>query len=614
MNEKVIHSLRLLLPTRSWMLSLNGAKLRRDASAGFTNAAIVLPQGVAYAVIAGLPPQYGLFTAMVTPIVAAIWGSSMIMVSGPTTAISAVLFATISGIAVPGTPEYIQIALTLTVLVGLFQIAAGLMRLGVLISFISHSVMVGFTAAAALLIGVSQSGNIVGVDIGDAEGAFDKISTAFQRIEHFSPTALMLSVSTFLSIFLFSKLNPKLPAYFFALVLGSILGWLVDAKSQGIQMFGALPSVVPEFVAPEFDFVMLSTLAPGAATVAFIGLLEAISIGRAFSIRRGEKYDSNQEIVGQGMSNFVGGFFQAYAGSGSFTRSALNAESGAVTPMSAIFAAIFLLMLLLVVSPLVTHVPVPVMGGIIVYVAIKLINVSEIKHILINSPSDTVIFAVTFLSGIATHLDTAVVVGVIASLLVFLRQSSNPFLAILAPAIEKGQRSFRNVRLYDLPECPQVRVQRMEGPLFFGSVEQLESAFEKVNNGAPAQKIKVFSLKGVGKLDLAGADFLINQIKEARRQGGDFHIVAMYPSLLRALQLMHVVEELGTKNLHVAKGHAIMAATEQVDPQICATCSLRVFSECRDKPAPPGYTQASQPKIINKSSDQTGASKKDEEN
>lgn len=597
MHNRILHIFSTFSPIRPWMGILTRESIGKDAIAGFTNAAIVLPQGVAFAVIAGLPPEYGLYTAMITPIIAAIWGASMIMVSGPTTAISAVMFATLSSIAPPGTPDYVTLALTLTILVGLFQIVAGLMRLGALISFISHSVMVGFTAAAAVLIAVSQISNAFGIERG-GEGVIERVVHVVGNSHQLNPIAAVLAFATFLSVFLISKLNRRLPAYFLALVFGSALGWLLNASESGIAMFGALPSVIPSFSVPDFDLEMLSTLAPGAATVAFIGLLEAISIGRAFAIRRGEKYDSNQEIVGQGLSNAVGGFMQAYAGSGSFTRSGLNAESGACTPLSAIFAAVFLLALLSVVSPWVTYVPVPVMAGIIMYVAFKLIHVVEIKHILDNSPSDTLILGVTFLTGIVTHLDTAIVVGVITSLCVFLRQSSAPFVAVLAPALEKGQRSFRNVQLYDLPECPQIRVQRMEGPLFFGSVEQLEAEFEKVEKHAPDQKIKVFSLKGVGKLDLAGADFLIHQIREAREAGGDFHIVAMYPSLLRALGRMHVIEELGDENLHVAKGHAILAATEQVDPDICKKCKFRVFSECVRKPAPPGFSPEGTAKVI----------------
>lgn len=595
-KDKLLHSIMLLSPRRPWMSHVTTQSLRSDAIAGLTNAAIVLPQGVAFAVIAGLPPEYGLYAAMVTPVVAAIWGSSMVMVSGPTTAISAVIFATISSIAPPGTDQYVAIALSLTILVGCFQLAAGLLRLGGPISFISHSVMVGFTSAAAVLIAISQLGNATGLTV-QGKGVLDRVLQIAPDIHSANIAAVFLSAATFIAILVSQRLDKRLPAYFIALIFGSILGWLISAPAYGIAMFSELPSIAPAFSVPQLDPQFLSSLAPGAATVALIGLLEAISIGRTFAIRRGEKYDTNQEIVGQGMSNLVGGFFQAYAGSGSFTRSGLNAESGARTPLSAIFAAVFLFFMLVLTAPLVTYIPVPVMGGVIIAVAFKLINTVEIRRIL-KSRSETMVLAGTFITGIVTQLDIAIVVGVITSLMVFLKQSSNPFVSVLAPAVEKGQRSFRNVDLYDLPECPQIRVLRMEGPLFFGSVEQLDAEFERVGRYRSEQKIQVFSLKGIGRLDLAGADFLIKQVRDARRAGGDFHLVGMYPSLLRRLHSMHVLKVLGESNLHVSKGHAIAAAADQVDPAFCAGCTLRVFSECRSKPAPDGLSADSQTRVI----------------
>ena len=570
------------------MAEISVETTKSDLLAGFTNAAIVLPQGVAFAVIAGLPPQYGLYTAMITPIIAALWGSSMVMVSGPTTAISAIMFATLVQLFPPETPEYISAALVLTVIVGAFQILAGLLRVGAVISFISHSVMVGFTAAAALLIGTSQLGNMLGLTTESSHSLFGVFFHVVSHAADIDPLAVFLSTVTFLSVAVFSRVGRKLPNYFMALVFVSILGWVLRAEDAGIAMFGAIPSIVPVVTVPHFNLALVSQLAPGAATVAFIGLLEAVSIGRSFALRREEKYDANQEIIGQGMSNFVAGFFQAYAGSGSFTRSALNVDSGARTPMSAVFSAVILLILLLLLSPLATYVPVPVMAGIIAYVAVRLVSVDEIRHILSNSPSESLILILTFVAGVATRLEVAVVVGVIASLFVFLRHSATPHLSVLGPALDEGRRTLRNVKFYGLPECPQIHIQRIEGALFFGSVDQVGAEFEANEIQAPDQKIKVCILAGGGRLDLSGADFLIRQIKTARRKGGDFHIVAIYGATLAALRSMHVLDVLGEDNLHMTKGDALAAVAGQVDQDICATCRLRVFLECGNKRKPHG--------------------------
>jgi sulfate permease, SulP family len=273
-----------------------------------------VPQGVAFAIIAGLPPEYGLYTAMVTAVIAAWWGSSFVMVSGPTTAISAVVFTTLSAAAIPGTPPYVALALALTIVVGCIQLAAGLARLGGLIAFISHSVIVGFTAAAALLIASSQLAGALGLEVARGGGVVERIARVAAVAQDANPIALGISALTLGSIVLLQRLHRRLPAYLIALALGALAAWAVGAGSAGIAFFAPLPSITPQFGVPRPDVSLMIDLLPGAAAIAFIGLLEAISIGRAFSLKRGEDYDANQEIVGQGLSNIVGGFLQAYAG------------------------------------------------------------------------------------------------------------------------------------------------------------------------------------------------------------------------------------------------------------------------------------------------------------
>ena len=368
-------------PVRPWFQQVNQATLKADLVAGLTNAAIVLPQGVAFAIIAGLPPGYGLYTAMFTAVVAALWGASLIMVSGPTTAISAVLFSTLVPFAQPGSELFVMLALTLTIMIGLLQIIAGVARLGGLIAFISHSVIVGFTAAAALLIAASQLGPSLGIETERGGGVVERIWRVIGQIDEMSPIACAIAALTLGSIVISQSISRRIPAYLIALLVGAAAGQLLGAEANGIKMFTALPSVIPSFGVPLPSLAQAVDLIPGALAIAVVGLLEAISIGRAFAARRDEPYDSNQEIVGQGLSNFFGGFLNCYAGSGSFTRSGLNAESGAQTPLSAIFAAAWLMLMLLLLAPMVVYIPVPAMGGIILFVAWKLINFAEIRHI-----------------------------------------------------------------------------------------------------------------------------------------------------------------------------------------------------------------------------------------
>jgi len=569
------------IPDYSWVMQMNGRKAFSDTYAGFINAALVLPQGVAFATIAGLPPVYGLYTAMITGLIAAIFGSSMIMISGPATAISAVLFATLSNFAVPETAHYIQLAFMLTIMVGVFQIAAGLGGLGSLVTFVSHSVMTAFTAAAAVLIAVSQVAGTIGIDVERGGNIVERLIQLGAHVTETNTLALIISGVTLVIAVLSQKLFPKLPGFLIALVGGSLLAWLIDAGSKGVSMVGALPPLALEFTPPTGVLSDIGSLAPGAAAIALVGLLEAISIGRAFAVRRKEQFDPNQEMIGQGLSNFVGGFFQCFVGSGSFTRSGLNATMGASTPLSGITASLFLGLILLFVAPLVAYIPTPAMSGLIMLVAWRLIDVKEITHIMTSKSPEMVILLLTLTAGLLVQLDFAIYVGVIASLCVFIYDSAHPVLPITVPVVSaSGERKFRDAETHNLEQCPQLVTFRLDGPLYFGSVEHVERKIKEMRKKRPKQIHMVFYLKGVGKIDLAGADLLIETIREVKSKGGSFRIVALFPPLISSLRKFHVIEELGEDHLFNSKGEAITDATKDLDRRICKACLRDVFLEC----------------------------------
>ncbi|MES0884923.1 SulP family inorganic anion transporter [Roseibium sp. SCP14] len=574
-----------LSPVRPWFGLITRKTVKADAMAGLTNAAIVLPQGVAFAIIAGLPPEYGLFTAMVVTVVAGLWGSSMVMVSGPTTAISAILFATLSEIATPATALYASLAITLTFLVGVLQFSAGLLRLGGLISFISHSVITGFTAAAALLIGASQLGGTLGIETERGGGVLERLHNVWTAAEGANVTAISISLITLASLLTVTRINKRLPAYIIALLAGSIAGYFLGAPDHGVHMFQPLTAVLPTFHLPNLDPARLRELLPSAATVAFVGLLEAISIGKGFALRRDEHYSSNQEIMGQGLGNLVGSFFQSYAGSGSFTRSGLNADSGARTPLSSVFAAGFLACLLIAVAPFVHLVPVPAMAAIIIYVAWKLIDFAEIRHIIRDSRSETLILGSTFATGILTDLDFAILVGVLVSLSVFLHKSANPIVSVGAPTTVDGRRVFMNAEAYGLAQCPQIVAMRLDGPLFFASVEHVSAEFQRLEPLGGKHRIRMINIVGVGRIDLSGAAFLMKEIRKSRAQGKDTFLLVANPQVIRLLERFHVLEELGNGNIFPHKGEAVAAAVNRAEADVCATCTLRLFNECKVKPS-----------------------------
>lgn len=570
----------LLMPA-AWRGSVTRETVRADLIAGLTNASIVLPQGVAFATIAGLPPIYGLYTAMITPVVAALWGSSMVMVSGPTTAISAVVFSTLAGLSVPGSVEFIQLALLLTLMVGVIQFLLGFAGLGRLVAFVSHSVMLGFTAAAAVLIGASQIAPAMGVAIERGGSVVERLYRTVEAADDVNMLAVAVAATAFFVTILARKLMPRSPTFLIGLTAAGLLAWYMDAEKAGVTMVGDLPSIIPVFAPPNMSVETLGLVTEGAFAIALIGLLEAVSIGRAFAYRTNTRFDANREIVGQGLSNIVGSMFQAYPGSGSFTRSGINYESGAKTPMSAIFAAVFLFVILLLFAPLVAHIPIPGLAGLILLVAWKLISFKEIWEIARASGTEMSIIAATFLAGVMVELDFAIYVGVILSLMIFLSKTSRPNLVISAPD-ENG--IFRDPNLYTLRECPQALFIRIDGPLYFGSVEAIERGFRKVERSRPLQKHMVLVLKGVGDVDLAGAHALIDEAKRRKKRGGSLYIVTRYEPLIKRLKRLHVFEVIGEDHLVASKGEAIGKLMVGLDDDICATCTARIFRECAGKP------------------------------
>ena len=302
-------TLHSLFPFLSWFKFITKDTLKADFIAGFTGAVIVLPQGVAFATIAGLPPEYGLYTAMVTPIIAALFGSSRHLISGPTTAISIVVFAAISNHAEPGTPEFISLVLTLTFLAGVYQLAFGLARLGSLVNFVSHTVVIGFTAGAAILIATSQMKNILGVHIAKGESFFHTWLDLWHEVGNTNIHVLVIASFTLISALVVKRYLPKIPNLLIGLIVGSFVALYFSGNDSNIQLVGEIPAHLPPFSLPDFSFASIRMLAPEAFAVALLGLIEAVSISRAIATKSNQRIDANQEFIGQGLSNITGSFF-----------------------------------------------------------------------------------------------------------------------------------------------------------------------------------------------------------------------------------------------------------------------------------------------------------------
>ena len=390
------HVLTWLFPFLQWLPKVTKRDLRADFIAGLTGAIVVLPQGVAFATIAGMPPQYGLYAGMIPAIVAALFGSSRQLVSGPTTAASVVLFSALSIHATPGSADYVVLALTLTFMVGVFELALGLARMGSLVNFISHSVVVGFTAGAALLIAAKQLKHFFGVDM-DSNGHLTEIvARFFQHLEGINPYATLVAVVTLVAGLIAKRWLKQVPYMIVALLVGTLLSvalnYYLGVNVTHIALVGALPDSFPPLSAPSLTLENIKMLAPASFAVTLFALTEAVSIGRSMAARGGYSLNGNQEFIGQGLSNLAGAFFSGYVSTGSFNRTGVNVEAGAKTPLAAVFAGLLLMFVVVLVAPLAAYLPKAAMAGILFLVAWGLIDWHEIRAIFKFSVRESAVF------------------------------------------------------------------------------------------------------------------------------------------------------------------------------------------------------------------------------
>lgn len=578
---------RDLFSKPDWVQQLDRPTLRADLIAGITGATLVLPQGVAFAAIAGLPPEYGFYSSIVPTIVAALLGSSWQAVSGATTALSALVFGALAGRFVPGSPEFISAAISMALLVGIFQLIMGVMRLGTLVDFVSHSVMTGFIAGAALLIGASQLSHILGLALPRPEEPVAFLLAITSHIADSNFSTLAVGIAAIFTAVVARRTSPRLPHYLLALAAATLVGLGLEVSGAKLATIGAVGAVIPHFVLPNLHPEFLGNIVSSAFAIAFVGLLEAVSIARAIAAKSGQMLNGNKEFLGQGISNIVGGFFQAYPSSASFTRSAVNIESGARTPLAAAFSALFLLAILYFAAPLFAYVPVAGLAGVILVVAWRLVDFREIRHMASASVSECLIAGTTFLCTIFIDLEFAIYAGVVLSLVLFLQRIAKPVLAVLAPDPANPSRAMRSARTYDLSECPQLLIALMEGPLYFGTVEATRRDFHRFRTERPFQKHILFMTQSAGEVDLPAAELLVQEADRRRAMGGGFHLKIGSLRVLNKLARFRVVRELGGDYIHLSKRDAIAEIVPQLDPKICARCTARIFRECSKQPGPP---------------------------
>jgi SulP family sulfate permease len=554
-----------------------------DALAGVTVAAVAIPQAIAYASIAELPAHCGLYAAAIGAIVGALWGSSRFLATGPVNASSLLVLPVLLAVAVPDTPQFLLAAGLVAVLAGLLRIALALMHFGALVTLASRSVLIGFTAGAAVHIGVGQIKHLLGLDVPATPELYRAIGALIARAGETNEICVILGVSTMALVVGLGWLGPRVPAALVAIVVAGLAAGILGLTNQGVPVVGAVsrslppPTWVSTGLLP--DLQMVRGVIVGTMAVAALGLIEAVAASQTLARRSGDRLDNNQEFFGQGLANVVAGLFSGYPVSGSFTRSALARQSGARTNLTGVFTGAAVLGGMLIFAPWAGLIPKPAIAGVLLVIAWRMVDRKGIRRTLRTSRTETAVMIVTFCATMVLPLDFAVLSGVVFSLALFVMRSSLGSINSVVP--DSDYRHF--VSDPNRPACPQLGLIEIRGPLFFGAVHHIEEELRRNQETHPGQNNIVLRLHGVDMCDLTGIEMLESTIKWYRGLGGDVYVVGARGQVMKMMEDSGFLEQTLGRDHVLDRERAIEYLFDNVlDPAICSyECGVRVFAECQ---------------------------------
>lgn len=574
-----------------WVQQLSGATLRADLLAGLLGTVLALPQGIAFAALAGLPIEMGIYSAIVPTIVAALFGSSWHVVSGPTNALSLALLSMLAPLALTGSAAYVQLALAVTLLVGLMQWLIGALRLGALANFISPTALFGFTAGAALLIAVYALVDALGLDAAGVRGAPSVLAHMWAQRGAVGWQAPTVAAFTLVLAWGLRWRWPRSPSMLFALVAGTVLAVLLSQQGgSGLRQVGPVPSPWPQPSLPHLDWARLPELLGLALAMTIVALGQTISIAKAVAARSGQRIDANREFMGQGLANVAGSFFSCYVSCGSLNRSVPNLQAGARTPLAAVFAGLFMLVLVGAVSGWLARIPMAAIAALLLLVAWGLFDVARWRELWRVSRRDFWIAGATLVATVTLRLEMAIMLGTLLSLMVFLYRTSRPAMRSMgfegAPDLPASQRPFVAVASTPgaLPECPQLKLLRMEGEVYFGALQHVADTLHGLRQTPDAPRHLLVMAKSMNFIDLAGAELWADELKARRAMGGDLYFHRPRPEVIDMWRRTGFDQALGDDHLFPDKAAAIAAIVPRLDGDICAKCDARIFKECKSRP------------------------------
>lgn len=550
-------------PAWSWGRRYQRDDLRGDLSAGLTVGAMLIPQGMAYAQLAGLPPEVGLYSVTLPLLAYAIFGTSRQLAVGPVAVVSLLTASALAPIAEQGTREYLQAAALLALMVGVANIALGVARMGWVTNLLSHPVLVGYTAGAALIIGASQVKHVLGVRIPRTEQFTETIVELARAAVDIDPLTVLIGAVALVALVLVKRWKRTFPGALAVVVVGVGVSVAFDLAGRGVAVVGDIPGGLPGFVLPSTSGTLLGQLIPAALTITLVGYAESFAVAKVYARRNRYEVDPNQELVGLGAANVAAGVFSGQPVTGGFSRTAVNATAGARTPLASIVSATVIVLVLLFVTGLFTELPQAVLGAIVIAAVSSLFDVKEMRHIAKVKRADLATMAVAFVATLALGVELGIAVAVVASLAIVVAGIMNPHSAELGrlPESPSGEPVYRNItRFPEAVRLPGIAVLRIDVSLNFANVAFLKRRLAQLDVDHPeGLHAIVLDGAGVNELDASAEAALADLVTDAEARGVRVHLAQMKGPVRDVLIRSGLWDRLGER-VHLTVHEAVLAA------------------------------------------------------
>ncbi|NBC01644.1 MAG: sulfate permease [Bacteroidetes bacterium] len=557
MSDRLVAWFQEAFPIASWLPSYETAALGSDIRAGLTVGIMLIPQGMAYAVIAGVPPIYGLYASLVPLLIYPVLGTSRQLAVGPIAIDMLIIAAGVGVIAEMGSERFIGLAILLAALVGLIQIGMGVMRLGFLVSFLARPVVTGFASAAALIIAFSQLGTLLGIELGHTQYILLLLWEAGGRLGEVHALTLLIGLSTVFVLLVLDRWPTAVPGALVVVVGGTLAAYLMDLNQQGVAIVGDVPDGLPPLALPAFGFEDMRILLPTAITLALVQFMNVASLGRLYASRYKYSIDANHELVAIGASNLLGSLFRAIPISGSFSRTAVNDRAGAKSPLSNVFAAVLVGLTLLFFTPLFFYLPMAVLAAIIIVAAAGLVDIKELRYLFRAKQRDGYIALFTFFTTLLIGIQEGILLGIGASTLAVMYRYGRPNVVELGHL--PGTRSFRDVERTDKAEAIQsILMMRVDASFSFINADFFKKRILE-RQEAQDRKIRAVIVDGmsINDLDTTAVESLEEIARELRKSDIALHLTGLIGPVRDVVRRSGLYEELGEDHFHRSPHQAV---------------------------------------------------------